>query len=159
MDIVGLERAWARDPGSLCGEFIAAGENRSVYACSLNTRLVIKVCSFPSAWLGYCTSNMAEMLFCHCAPETLLKWVARAVWISPCGQYLAAERADQVPAPVSMVTSIPEILFDEVSAENWGVLEGRPVCVDYERAVFTAINRFPNRLAPTPSWYGLSVSP
>ena len=134
-----LQAAWERDPLSLCGEMLGNGCSRTGYVCALSDELVIKVQHSADGADGLFSENASEMLFCQHASEEMLRWVARAIWISHDGKYLAMERAE-IPAPLQLFRSVPLIFAGDSIASNWGMLNGRFVTTDYPQALWNAVN-------------------
>jgi len=133
-----FQEAWEHDPASLCGELLGEGGTRTVYACAFADDTVIKVGCSTTFENHLFSENVSEMLFCQHASEEMLALVARAVWISPDGRYLAAQRA-KGPAPIMAFRSVPFVLAGDLQISNWGVLDGRFVAVDYPYALWNAI--------------------
>ncbi len=57
------------------------------------------------------------------------RWFAPCHAISPCGTILIQEYARAIETS-ELPTHIPAF-FTDIKQKNWGMLDGRPVCVDY----------------------------
>lgn len=117
----------ARDTWSiLCGDRLGFGVARTVFACRLNPDYVLKIetggRSFQNV-LEWETWKIAEY-----APKQAL-WLAPCISISTCGTVLVQRRTTPARA-AEMPKSVPNWLTD-VKLDNWGILDGRPVCHDY----------------------------
>ena len=107
------------------GPLLGSGANRRVYACSFDPTLVIKVET------GTDFSNIKEWNtwqdYKH--DKRVAKWLAPCVAISDYGSVLIQKRAK--PVRVSdLPRAVPAFLADR-KIENWGLIDGKPVCVDY----------------------------
>ena len=61
--------------------------------------------------------------------KKLSKWFAPCHFISPCGAILIQQKTTPIPKE-NMPKKIPR-LFTDLKYQNWGSLDGRPVCHDY----------------------------
>lgn len=65
-------------------------------------------------------------------------WLAPCIQISEGGRELIMRRTEPMSDPVWAALRVPAF-FDDVTPENWGLLDGRPVCHDY--ACTSALSR------------------
>lgn len=124
---------------SLVGERISNGSFRDVYECPLNNNWVTKVQIDPQG-----TSNMIEYFMwqdiqTH-APKSVQKWFCPLIFLSPCGRLLIAQKCDT--QNIKKPTKVPHFLSD-CRMENFGMLDGRLVVIDYD---FTLINLIKHKM-------------
>lgn len=110
----------------LVGERLGRGVGREVFACALSPELVLKFevkgKSFQNAleWEVWQTFQYAPKL---------AKWLAPCVAISACGSVLVQKRTYPLRES-ALPRSVPSWLSD-LKPDNWGELDGLPVCHDY----------------------------
>lgn len=122
----------------LCGELLGAGIHRKVYACKLRPELVVKVeCQLNNR----CFANVFEMEFWNdqMHNETIAKWLAPCEFLSPDGRILLQRRAQPVQRH-ELPGRVPSFLSD-LKPANFGILDGRLVCVDYAMTVSNPSSR------------------
>lgn len=112
----------------LCGSLIGRGQHRYVYACKLRPDLVVKVESDDSRFFA----NVREELFWsdHRDHAPSAKWLAPVEFLSPDGRLLLMKRCDPLPLDYRLPQQLPSFL-DDHKRDNFGLLDGRLVCVDY----------------------------
>lgn len=116
----------ARDlSGMILGESEGAGTYRHVFSHARDKNLIVKVengvCSF---------SNVREWDVWNAVKDTALaKWFVPCVTISGAGTVLIMKRAKPIPR-AKLPAKVPAF-FTDLKPENWGLYQGRPVCVDY----------------------------
>lgn len=120
-----MERADFDDLMNLvCGKLLGEGQYRQVFACHLDESWVVKKDT------GENYSNIHEYAIYDEAYNTpLRKWLAPARWLSPRGLWLIQDRTEPISKD-RLPKSVPSI-FCDFKADNWGLLNGRPVCHDY----------------------------
>jgi hypothetical protein len=111
----------------LCGTLLGEGVHRKVFACRLRPELVVKVEAEPA--FRY-FANVHEMKMWNDASPGEMKWLAPCRYLSPDGRILLQERADPVPQDYEMPERMPSFLTD-FKRENFGILRGKLVCIDY----------------------------
>lgn len=108
----------------LCGDLIGEGTCRRVFQHAQNSNLVVKVEQGAKSF-----GNAIEWdTWVHASPE-LRRWLCPVVDISPRGEVLIMEKAEPL-----RVTELPRripALFTDLKISNWGMYQGRPVCIDY----------------------------
>jgi hypothetical protein len=57
------------------------------------------------------------------------KWLAPCIAISPCGSILLQRYAG--PLPDNKLPKKVPAFFTDIKSDNWGLINGRPVCRDY----------------------------
>lgn len=116
----------------LCGERLGTGMHRTVYACKLLPDLVVKVENADYRYFA----NVMEMKFWndHEHYGKVAKWLAPCTHLSPDGRVLLQKRADPLPKDYVMPDSMPVFLTD-FKRENYGLLDGRLVCLDYAMTI------------------------
>lgn len=116
----------------LCGDKIGEGIHRTVYECSLRPDLVVKV---ENSNLRY-FANVLEMTFWndHSAYKAVSRWLAPCKYLSPDGRVMLQQRVDPLPIGKSLPDRLPAFLTDH-KKENFGVLNGKVVCVDYAMTI------------------------
>jgi len=113
----------------LCGKLLGEGIHRKVFECRLRNDLVVKV-EDETGWRYF--ANVHEMRFWseHEQYKPVAKWLAPCEYLSPDGRILLQKRVSPVFNGMKLPKKIPEFLSD-LKLENFGVHEGRMVCVDY----------------------------
>jgi hypothetical protein len=116
----------------LCGDLLGRGVHRKVFACKLLPALVVKV---EYDELRY-FANFREQAFWdeHQDYPRVAEWLAPCEFLSPDGRVLLQRRVDPLPAGYAMPEQLPHFLPDH-KRENYGLLDGRFVCVDYSMVV------------------------
>lgn len=116
---------WWREARSLlCSELIGRGSARKVYACRVDPTLVVKIEKG-----GRSFQNVSEWEIWDYGYDEFSKWLAPCVQISSCGGILLQKRAEPL-RDSDLPERIPAFLTD-IKKENFGMLNGRVVCVDY----------------------------
>tara|TARA_R110000796_G_scaffold117736_1_gene230791 strand:- start:27101 stop:27565 length:465 start_codon:yes stop_codon:yes gene_type:complete len=111
--------------GMICGDLLGQGLGREVYACAIEPTVVIKFETRARSFQNVLESECWDQV-CHTA---LAKWFAPVINISACGTVLLMRRT-MAPRPGELPDKVPS-LFTDMKTENWGMLDGRPVCHDY----------------------------
>lgn len=116
----------------LCGEKIGEGIHRTVFECRLRPDLVVKV-ETSGEWRYF--ANVQEMKFWseHQYYDKVARWLAPCDFLSPDGRILLQRRCDTL-RDVDLPEKLPAFLTD-VKRSNFGVLDGRIVCVDYAMTI------------------------
>lgn len=114
----------------LCaGNKLGSGIHRDVFECRLNDKWVVKV-ETDLPWRYF--ANVHEMKFWndneHC--EAIAKWLAPCEFLSPDGLLLVQHRCQPLRDSDNLPEKVPAFLTD-IKRDNWGILDGRPVCFDY----------------------------
>jgi len=110
-----------------CGEQIGEGQFRQVYRHGTDPSLVVK---FDLTNAGF--HNVQEWLLWREAEDCgydIRHWLAPCCAISQSGSVLIQQRTDSLPR-ASLPAWVPSVLTD-LKPDNWGLLDGRPVCHDY----------------------------
>lgn len=112
----------------LCGDLIGRGIHRTVFECMIRRDLVVKVEDSDSRYFA----NVLEQKFWddHQYAATVAKWLAPCEYMSPDGRILLQTRCEPVPRGTRMPDKLPGFLSD-LKRDNFGLLDGRIVCVDY----------------------------
>lgn len=112
------------------GGKLGSGETRDVYGCCLNSDTVVKVERRLPAMDNYTEMDLWDNL--------KKEWEAQANrWLAPCrrlsqgGKYLVADRCQPITDWSVLPKRIPAWLKIDAHVGNWGLLRGRPVCLDY----------------------------
>lgn len=118
----------------LCGKQLGEGIHRKVFECRIRADLVVKVEQPDEPWRSF--ANAQEMLFwsnyVHC-PE-VARWLAPCEYMSPDGRLLLQRKVDHITSKTKLPPSLPTFLTD-IKRDNFGLLNGRLVCVDYAMLV------------------------
>ena len=116
----------------LCGDKLGEGIHRTVYACRLRPELVVKVESHDFRYFA----NVMENKFWgdHEHYAKVAEWLAPCHYLSPDARVLLQARADPVPRDYPMPEQMPAFLSD-LKRENFGLIGGRLVCVDYAMTI------------------------
>lgn len=112
----------------LCGEKLGSGIHRDVFECKIRPDLVVKVEKGDYRYFA----NVLEMRFwCdNQYAKDIAKWLAPCEFLSPDGRLLLQKRAQPIISGSQLPKQIPAFLTD-LKKENFGLLDGRVVCVDY----------------------------
>lgn len=112
----------------LCGEKIGAGIHREVFECKLRPDLVVKVENGDYRWFA----NVFEQSFWdeYQQDKAVALWLAPCEFLSPDGRILLQKRAEPLTSATPLPDKLPAFLGD-VKKNNFGLLDGRVVCVDY----------------------------
>lgn len=120
----------------LCGELLGSGIHRKVFECRIRPDLVVKVedNSPKYAWRAF--ANVHEMTFWedHTMFEPVRRWLAPCEWMSQDGLILLQKRVSPLPRDYDLPKQMPTFLTD-LKPANYGLYEGRLVCVDYSTTV------------------------
>lgn len=113
----------------LCGNKIGGGIHRDVFKCKLRPELVVKV-ETETNYRFF--ANVNEMNFWNDNQyySKVAQWLAPCEFLSPDGRILLQKRCDPVPMNYKLPKQLPGFLTD-IKRENFGVLNGKLVCVDY----------------------------
>jgi len=122
----------------LCGEKLGAGIHRDVFECKLRPDLVVKVEKSDHRYFA----NVMEMQFwCdNQYAKDIAKWLAPCEYLSPDGRILLQRRAQPIVDESQLPKQLPAFLTD-LKMRNFGMLDGRVVCVDYALNVVIASRR------------------
>lgn len=122
----------------LCGDLIARGLHRKVFACKLRDDLVVKVEEDENRRFA----NVLEMEFWndHQFYEPVAKWLAPIIMLSPDGRVLLQKRCNPIPSGFDLPEKMPAFLTD-LKTGNFGFFDGRLVCFDYALTIRNASAR------------------
>lgn len=124
--------------GLLLGEKLGEGTFRTVYACPLDPKVVIKIETRASG--RFC--NVDEWNLWNAIEDRpeIARWFAPVRSISACGSVLVMERTQPIGR---MPREVPNFMTD-LKAANMGRLRGRPVFHDYANTILDnlALRRF-----------------
>jgi hypothetical protein len=114
----------------ICGDRLGQGVAREVYVLKTDPGYVVKfeVGSIENNRGDF--QNAREWDVWHCAPPSAKRWLAPCDSISIHGTILIQRRVTPLLEPPRMV---PEWINHDLHCNNWGVINGRPVIVDYGR--------------------------
>lgn len=111
----------------LCGTSLGEGIHRKVFECHLDPSLVVKV---ETSGDHRTFANFREMDVWNNLEHTKLsKWLAPCVSLSMSGLILLQKRVKPIRRE-EMPKKLPGFLTD-LKVENFGILDGQVVCVDY----------------------------
>lgn len=111
--------------GMVVGRYDGYGTYRAIFDHATDASLIVKVENQSQSF-----SNVNEWNVWQAVKETkLARWFAPCVDISPRGIVLIARRCK--PIPREMLPDKVPAFFTDLKVENWGLYEGRPVCLDY----------------------------
>lgn len=135
--------------GLLVGEKIDYGRDRNVYACHAFPDCVVKV---ENRGANNFSNVLEWCIWCEFKETKWAKWIAPCRLISACGVVLIQARCEPLK---KRPRRVPAWMAD-LKGENWGELEGRPVCFDYaNNMLFEAAKRMGMK---APEWHDLSKS-
>lgn len=115
------------------GPKLGEGANRKVYECLIDPTVVIKIETWERSF-----SNIAEWETWQEVQwdDWHKKWFVPCVDISPCGKILIQKRATIYGNELGLPKKVPAH-FTDLHTSNWGVYQGKPVCVDYGATFIT----------------------
>ncbi len=118
----------------LIGAEIGRGSARTVSNCRLLPDVVIK-----AEFAAHSFQNIMEWEIWDRVQSVkhASGWFAPCVQISPCGLYLLQRKTEPI-----RFGELPEMIpayFTDLKRENWGMLDGRPVCHDYGLLLATEV--------------------
>lgn len=118
-----------------CGKLLGEGSHRKVFECLVRPDLVVKVEHSDFRYFA----NVFEMQLWseNAENKDVSKWLAPVEFISPDGRILLQKRCDPLPINYKLPARMPEFLCD-FKRSNYGIFEGRLVCVDYGITYFKA---------------------
>lgn len=113
----------------LCGKLLGEGIHRKVYECKLRPELVVKV-EYDTDYRYF--ANVMEMKFwCdHQHYSKVANWLAPCEYMSPDGLILLQRKTTPIPDDSLLPAKLPSFLSD-IKKENFGMLNGLLVCMDY----------------------------
>jgi len=122
----------------LCGKMLGSGIHRDVFECKLRPDLVVKVEKSDHRYFA----NVMEMFFWdeHHYRESVATWLAPCEYLSPDGRILLQRRAQPIADESQLPKQLPSFLAD-LKMSNFGMLDGRVVCVDYALNITNASTR------------------
>lgn len=135
-----MNKAIATDAFNLlCGRKLGSGIHRDVFECKLRPELVVKV-ETETNYRDF--ANVREMKFWNDYQHmpAVKKWLAPCHFLSPDGRILLQERVQ----PILREEDVPEMLpafITDIKPENFGMLNGQFVCVDYALVVINPVTR------------------
>lgn len=117
----------------LCGKLLGEGIHRKVFECSLRDDLVVKV-EPETNWRYF--ANVLEMKFWndHAEYKKVSDWLAPCEYISPDGRVLLQRKAIPIVDRSVLPSELPGFLSD-LKPENFGLMDGRLVCLDYAMTI------------------------
>jgi len=118
----------------LCGELIGRGISRTVYECTIDPSLVVKVEDAEHRRFANVFENAFWQDYQH-APK-VARWLAPCVKLSVGGRVLLQRRAEPLPRDYLLPDKLPAFLTDH-KASNFGLIQGQLVCVDYAVTVLS----------------------
>lgn len=108
------------------GKRLGNGVARKVYAHRLDPKLVIKIEEEGGNFQNPIEARVWEEVQYY---KAMSKWLAPVVGVSPCGIILVQRRAEPIPKK-DLPKFVPAFLRD-IKQDNWGLIDGKPVCFDY----------------------------
>lgn len=114
------------------GKKLGNGIARDVYVHRFDPRLVIKIEETSGSFQNVREAHMWDEVGDF---KPMAKWLAPVIAISPCGTVLIQRRAEPI-ALKDLPKQVPVFLTD-IKRDNWGLLDGHPVCFDYGTTLMT----------------------
>lgn len=121
----------------LAGDLLGSGEYREVYACRIDPSLVVKVERHESRDRTFGNAHEWRFWEDHRDQHKVARWLAPCAMLSPDGRILLQTRVQPLPGDYTLPERLPHFLTD-VKASNFGLLQGKLVCSDYEFTDMTA---------------------
>lgn len=117
----------------LCDKLLGEGIHRKVFECRLRDDLVVKV-EAETDWRYF--ANVLEMRFWndHEHYKKVADWLAPCEYLSPDGRILLQRKASPIVDRSALPEQVPAFLSD-LKPENFGMLDGRLVCLDYAMTI------------------------
>lgn len=118
----------------LCGDLLGEGIHRKVWTCRIRPDLVVKVEDENNDWRYF--ANAREMQFwCDFKDyKPVGKWLAPCEYLSPDGRVMLQRRVNALAPDYALPEKMPTFLTD-FKRENFGLLGGQLVCVDYSTTI------------------------
>jgi len=117
----------------LCGKLLGEGIHRKVFECKLRPDLVCKV-EYDTNYRDFANVKEAQFYWDNEHYKPVASWLAPVRFLSPDGRILLQDRADAVGSEYKLPEKVPSFLTD-LKRENFGILKGRLVCLDYSMAI------------------------
>jgi len=131
---------------SFCGKLLGCGIGRQVYEFALDHEKVIKIETSAQSF-----QNTIEWETWRNLKDTpSAKWLAPCHWISSSGIVLVMQKTRPF-CPGEEPEQMPAWLSD-FKRENYGIIDGKPVCHDYGTNLLLNHGAFTKRMQK-PSWY------
>lgn len=131
----------------VCGPEIGRGVYRTVFECRLRHDLVIKHDNRGNH------SNVLEYtMWQELADTPIGKWLAPVEWLSDDGIWLV-QRKTELIRPSELPSKVPAI-FCDLKLDNWGLLDGHPVCHDYGNSMLFSIAKGDGGRLVKANWVG-----
>ena len=119
-----------------CGDLLGSGVHRKVFECKLRDDLVVKVEDNEPTYAWRAFANVHEMRFWEDQQyhKPIAEWLAPCEWMSSDGLVLLQKRVSPLPLDYRLPGEMPTFLTD-LKRANFGLYEGRLVCVDYSTTI------------------------
>lgn len=111
----------------ICGNKLGGGVSRTVFDSPLNSDWVIKVETGTKFQNIFEFETWRNFSYSDC--EEIAVWLAPCYFMSPEGKVLIQQKCE--PIPKSMLPKKVPTFLTDLKQENWGLLNGNPVCIDY----------------------------
>ena len=115
---------------SVIGNLIGRGVCRHVYECKENKDIVIKIEPYAKDFQNVKEWNVWQQFKNF---NEVSDRLAPCIDISPCGVVLIQKKCDKV---VTFPEYLPEFMTNDPTYQNFGLLEGRLVLIDYGQFEF-----------------------
>jgi len=127
----------------LCGKKLGEGVYRTVFECALRSDWVVKLEIHDDAKRTF--ANVHEWSFWdeYQSEGAITRWLAPCEKLSPDGRILLQQRCEPIPLDYHLPQKLPAFLTD-VKRSNFGLLDGKLVCVDYAFVDVTPSTRLKN---------------
>ena len=125
----------------LCGKKLGSGIHRDVFECRLRPDLVVKVeIEEPLRYFANVMEHNFYMNYCN--DKNIVKWLAPIRFVSPDQRILLQDKVERI-SDDQLPKKLPAFLTD-IKRENFGILNGRVVCVDYVTTICNPSTRLRN---------------
>ena len=118
----------------LFGDLLGNGIHRKVWACRIRPDLVVKVEDESSDWRDFANAREMQFWCDHQHYLPVAKWLAPCEYMSPDGRVMLQKRVDPLAPSFELPGTMPTFLTD-FKRENFGLLDGKLVCVDYSTTI------------------------
>jgi hypothetical protein len=124
----------------MCHTKLGSGAYRDVFLCRIDNTKVVKVERDDSCWRKFHNVLEAQFWSDNQYNDAVAKWLAPIDYVSPDGFLLVQPRCEAVPEGYKLPDKLPAFLTD-LKRENFGLLKGKLVCLDYALTIRNPVLR------------------
>jgi hypothetical protein len=122
----------------LCDRLLGEGIHRKVFTNRFDRKVVVKVeDNGTDVYRSFANVREFDFWTYWKEYEPVAKWLAPCTFLSPNGRLMLQRRVDPLPPSYDLPDKLPKFLTDHKQS-NFGLLDGRLVCVDYATTIVDA---------------------